>query len=111
MNWKLSALTKRERRELLRKSNNVFNIHHIINRARKDIFNNVEDSDNKISINQNKHNAWHWFHWNEHPLETFRNLSWMNSVMSNKAVELYNALCSLTPGEFYKEKFLKWKTY
>lgn len=111
MNWKLSALTKRERKEFLKKNKDVYNTHHIINRSCRDIFNNIEDDDNKIKINVNKHSAWHWFHWNEHPLETFRNLSWINNVMSDKAIELYNALCSLTPTEFYKDKFTKWKTY
>lgn len=82
-------------------------IHHIINKASKELFDNLNDTDNLKEKTWWKHRRRHWAHDNEHPLETLQNTKRFTQVMSEEAKELYEALISMSPEKFYKNKFIK----
>lgn len=96
-----------EARRLQREKDERITYHHILNKCRKDLFSNLYDWENITELKWWIHRRRHDAHWNEHPLETLRNVNWITQVMSDKAALLYNALISLNEEEFYKTKFKK----
>lgn len=97
-----------EQRRLQREYDKRISIHHIINKASKELFNNLNDDDNLKEKTWGKHRKRHLAHENEHPLETLQNTKRFTQVMSEEAKELYDALVSMSPEKFYKNKFIKW---
>ena len=96
-----------EQRRLQREYDKRISIHHIINKASKELFNNLNDDDNLKEKTWGKHRKRHLAHENEHPLETLQNTKRFTQVMSEEAKELYDALVSMSPEKFYKNKFIK----
>lgn len=97
-----------EQRRLQRENDKKLSIHHIINKASKDLFSNLNDSENLKEKTWGKHRRRHIAHENEHPLETLQNTRRFMQVMSEEATKLYEALISMSPEKFYKNKFIKW---
>lgn len=96
-----------EQRRLQREYDKRISIHHIINKASKELFDNLNDDDNLKEKTWGKHRKRHLAHENEHPLETLQNTKRFTQVMSEEAKELYEALISMSPEKFYKNKFIK----
>lgn len=96
-----------EQRRLQREYDKRLSIHHVINKASKDLFDNLNDDENLKERTRWPHRKRHEAHNNEHPLETLQKTKRFMQVMSDEAKELYDALISMSPQEFYKDKFIK----
>lgn len=81
--------------------------HHIINKRSKELFCNLHDKDNFKNWTRWPHRKRHEVHHNEHPQETLQNCNWFTQVMSPKAKEIYEVLCSMSLEEFYNKRFIK----
>lgn len=95
------------RRRLQREYDNQPSLHHIINKSSKELFDNLNDKDNLKEWKRWPHRKRHEANWNAHPLETLQQTKRFTQVMSDEAKELYEALISMSPEEFYKNKFIK----
>lgn len=100
----------KQRKSLNQRKQSMMTDHHILNKCRQDLF-NVFQQKNKIRMNRLVHDNRHNFHWNEHPQETLQNISRMKQVMSARARELYDELCSMNIEEFYDNQFLREKLF
>jgi len=96
-----------EQRRLQREYDKRISVHHVINKASKELFDNLNDDDNLKERTRWPHRKRHEAHHNEHPLETLQKTERFTQVMSESATELYQALISMSIEEFYDKKFLK----
>jgi hypothetical protein len=85
--------------------------HHLICRSLQEKF-NVHDYKNIVSVDSNKHEAFHeFFSEAHHPKAQLKELyCFMSSVLSEKALALFVRLINLTDDEFYSESLLETKT-
>lgn len=80
--------------------------HHIIPRANKDLFDNLNAQENIHHRHEKPHTVHHARQDMKHPQQTLEDYSFFMNVMSPKARELYQALIAMNIGEFYSDKFI-----
>lgn len=98
-----------EKRKLQKQLDDRISYHHIINKSRKELFDNLYDEQNLKKWKWWPHRKRHEAHLNEHPLETLQEMKRFMQVMSEEAKELYQTLISMDITSFYSSKFLPWK--
>lgn len=81
--------------------------HHILNRCRTDLFNNLSDKKNVVTLPEVYHFNHHISQKNNAPHETLHFYRFFTQVMSPKAAEIYQALLKMSLEEFYDQRFLK----
>ena len=80
--------------------------HHIIPRCNKELFDNLNSTDNIHIRHEKPHTVHHAWQAGKHPQQTLNDYRFFTKVMSPKAKELYNLLISMRLDEFYDKKFI-----
>jgi hypothetical protein len=70
--------------------------HHILNRCRTDLFNNLSDKKNVVTLPEVYHFNHHVSQKNNAPHETLHFYRFFTQVMSPKAIEIYQALLKMS---------------